>query len=124
MLLWTIIERFTFLRYGSRENPTSRNNDLSSDSYFQEALKLYVNEKRYVFDTKDPDDKRTLDNSEPKKSIQYYYQVRCNITHRGKAVVRDYETVKKSFIELFKITKYILDKTKKECLNIKSQYEK
>ena len=76
-----------------------------------------------LFSTEDPDDKTTLSAQNSKKSLDYYYQVRCNITHRGKAVIRDHDTVENSFNELFNITKYILDKTKYECQIIKNKYE-
>ena len=39
MLLWTIIERFTFFRYSFKGNPSSKNTKLSLDPYFIEALK-------------------------------------------------------------------------------------
>jgi len=123
MLLWTILERFSFLRYSIGGGPTARNKLLSENKYFQEALKEYVKSERIVFSSEDPDNKTTLCADNPKKSIEYYYQVRSNITHRGKAVTRDYDTVKNSFNELFDITKYILDKTKHECEEIKKEYE-
>lgn len=123
MLLWTILERFSFLRYSFGGAPSERNKLLASNEYFIEALKIFTKGNRTVFSTEDPDDKTTLDINNPKKSLDYYYQVRCNITHRGKAVTRDYYTVKHSFEELLEITKYMLQETKKECLAIKSAYE-
>jgi hypothetical protein len=123
MLLWTILERFSFLRYSIGGGPTARNKLLSENKYFQEALKKYVKVDRIVYSTENPDNKTTLCADNPKKSIEYYYQVRSNITHRGKAMMRDYYTVKDSFTELFDITKYILNKTKDECEIIKKEYE-
>jgi len=123
MMLWTILERFSFLRYSIGSGPTARNKLLSENKYFQEALKEHVKSGRIVFSSEDPDKKTTLCADNPKKSIDYYYQVRSNITHRGKAVKRDYDTVKNSFNELFDITKYILDETKNECEKIKKEYE-
>ena len=124
MLLWTILERFTFLRYSLGGTPTVRIKLLAENVYFQKALAEYVTTERYVFSSENPDNKTILSPMNPKKSIEYYYQVRSNITHRGKAVIRDYYTVKDSFNELFKITKYILSETKKECKIIKDEYEK
>lgn len=124
MLLWTIVERFTFLRYSFGQDPGRRNLMLSEDIYFQEALKKYVRSRREVYSAKDPDNRCMLDRDSPRKSINYYYQVRSNITHRGKAVVKDFETVSFSFKELLDITKYILDKTRSECKKIRKYYEK
>jgi hypothetical protein len=119
MLLWTILERFTFLRYSLGGGPSARNKLLADNIYFKEALYEFVNEERIAYSSENPDNKTTLNNSNPKKSLEYYYQVRCNITHRGKAVTRDHHTVEKSFDELFKITRYILEKTKAECDKIR-----
>jgi hypothetical protein len=123
MLLWTILERFTFLRYSFGGGSSARNKLFAEDIYFKEALLLYVKNERSVYSTEDPDDKTTLNPLNPKKSLDYYYQVRCNITHRGKAVTRDHDMVMDSFNELFNITKYVLDKTKNECELIKKEYE-
>lgn len=124
MLLWTILERFSFLRYSFGGGPSARNKLLAENKYYKEALLKFVNNERTVYSSEDPDEKTTLSFQNPKKSLDYYYQVRCNITHRGKAVTRDHETVEKSFNELFEITKFILIETKKECSIIKKEYEK
>ena len=123
MLLWTILERFSFFRYSLGGKPTDRNKLLAENKYLKEALLEYVSSERTVYSSEDPIDKITLSALNPKKSLEYYYQIRCNITHRGKAVTRDHDTVYNSFKELFNITKYILDKTKCECELIKNEYE-
>lgn len=123
MLLWTILERFTFLRYSLGGGSAARNRLLAEDKYFKEALLKFVYRERFVYSTEDPDDKITLNALNPKKSIDYYYQVRCNITHRGKAVTRDHDMVNESLNELLKITKYVLEHTKSECEIIKNKYE-
>lgn len=123
MLLWTILERFSFLRYSLGGTPVERNRFLAENAYFKEALLEFVKNTRYVYSSEDPDSKKTLSADNPKKSLDYYYQVRCNITHRGKAVIRDHDMVKESFNELFNITKYVLKKTKIECDLIKEEYK-
>jgi hypothetical protein len=45
---------------------------------------------------------------EPCFGSPYYYQVRSNITHRGKAVVTDYDTLGKSAKELLPIFRAVL----------------
>lgn len=122
MLLWTILERFSFLRYSLGGGPSARNKLLAEDIYFKEALKEYVKSERTVFSSEDPDRKTILNAKNSKKSLEYYYQVRSNITHRGKGVIKDYDTVKSSFNELYDITKYILEKTKDECDKLKDKY--
>lgn len=122
MLLWTILERFSFLRYSLGGGPSARNKLLAEDIYFKEALKEYVKSERTVFSSEDPDRKTILNAKNSKKSLEYYYQVRSNITHRGKGVIKDYDTIKSSFNELYDITKYILEKTKDECDKLKDKY--
>lgn len=123
MLLWTILERFSFLRYSLGGGAATRNRLLADNQYFKEALSIYFKSERFVFSSEDPEDKTTLSINNPKKSLEYYYQVRCNITHRGKSVYKDHDTVRDSFNELFNITKHILEKTKCECELIKNKYE-
>lgn len=124
MLLWTILERYSFLRYSLGGGPSRRIHLLAENQHFREALVLFVKDSRSVISSDDPDTKITLNISNAKKSIEYYYQVRCNITHRGKGVTKDHDTVEKSFEELFKITKHILSQTKTECELIFKKYEK
>ncbi len=121
LFLWTILERFTFLRYSLGGNPSKRINQLAENVYFAEALQKYVNEKRKVFNTEDLGH-HILERNNPKKSISYYYQIRNNLTHRGKSVNKDFKTIEKSFAELFQITQYILQKTKSECEEIKIKW--
>lgn len=123
MLLWTILERFSFLRYSLGGGAAARNKLLAENEYFKEALLNIVKNERIVFSSENPVKKETLSASDPQQSLDYYYQVRCNITHRGKAVTKDHDMVEKSFNELFNITKNIIDKTKLECQMIKNKYE-
>jgi len=122
MLLWAIIERFTFLRYSFRAGPSEKNKMLAENPYFKEALHKYVTSTRELYSSEDPSEKYQLIKENPKKSIEYYYKVRCNISHRGKTVKRDYDTVNSSFSELFNVTTYILNKTKEECEMVKLKY--
>jgi len=58
-----------------------------------------------------PEEALRLDPTDPTESIKYYYQVRCNLSHRGKAAYNDGETVRKSLRELQCIFKDILSST-------------
>ena len=48
MFLWTIIERFTFLRYSLGGNPNSRVKSLAGNEYFILGLKRYVKRKKNI----------------------------------------------------------------------------
>ena len=57
-----------------------------------------------------PTEKETLDSSDPKKSLNYYYQVRSNLTHRGKSAHNDFKIIKSSLDELYRIFVRVKDK--------------
>lgn len=121
MFLWTIIERFTFLRYSLGGNPNSRVKSLAGNEYFILGLKRYVKKERKIYDT------RTLDNSnliidEPIKAIDYYWQVRNNLTHRGKGIRRDYRILIDCYKELLNITEFVIKNTMEECQKNKEKY--
>ena len=53
MFLWTIIERFTFLRYSLGANANKRVHLLEKNEYFISGLKKYVTNERKIFNTQD-----------------------------------------------------------------------
>ena len=121
MFLWTIIERFTFLRYSLGGNPNSRVKSLADNEYFIIGLKKYVNKERKIFDTQTLRH-YTLNADEPKKAIDYYYQVRNNLTHRGKGISKDYYILIDCYKELFNIIQFVIENTKDECRKNKEKY--
>lgn len=121
MFLWTIIERFTFLRYSLGGNPSYRVNLLADNEHFIKGLKKYVNKERKIFDTQTLQH-CTLDADKPKKAIAYYYQVRNNLTHRGKGISKDYYILIDCYKELFNIIQFVIENTKDECRKNKEKY--
>ncbi len=106
-LLWTAIERYASLKYHLGKQVTHKVYQIANEESFANALKKVVSDKREVFDTVKLN-KVTLDPNNPKKSLEYYYQVRSNSIHRGKTVVKDFDTVKKSLEELLEIFRIML----------------
>ena len=104
MLLWTVLERYTTLRYELNQTPMGRIYQLENDSNFCKALKEVVERKRTVFRSDNPRTKVILDPNKPKSAINYYYLVRSNIVHRGKAIYDDYDILFSSINELLTIT--------------------
>jgi len=76
---------------------------IADDPHFGQLLKRRVNRKHRVQRADRPQDHYELNPDDPKKSLNYYYQIRSNITHRGKAVVRDHQIVRESLKELLEI---------------------
>lgn len=108
LLLWSAIERYVSLRYHLGDKVMEKVNALAGEAAFAEALQHLVTEKRSVFRADQPDKKAKLDPADPRKSLEYYYQVRSNLAHRGKAVVQDYDLMKMSLEELLNIFKSVL----------------
>ena len=106
LLLWTIIERYVTLRYHLGGNDVMfKIHELENDEIFCNELKKIDGEKRHIFRSDEPRTKVTLDFNNPKKAIDYYYQIRSNIVHRGKAAFDDYRKLYNSTIELLSIMK-------------------
>ncbi len=122
LLLWIVIERFTTLRYGFK-NPNNRISALGSDDFWQSAVTKYVKRKHIIYSTESPSTKAEINLEKQLKSVAYYYQIRSNLTHRGKGVGQDFKTLKISLDELLKIMRFVIYKTKKKCISIRREYE-
>ena len=100
MLLWTSIERYTTLRYGLGEDVMAKIRQLATDEFFKSKLREVVSRRDKLFPTNDPSSPKKLNRDNVKGSLDYYYQVRCNITHRGKAAFDDFDRLRYSLSEL------------------------
>jgi hypothetical protein len=108
LLLWSAIERYVSLRYHFGDCVTKKVNRLAREESFIRGLRDYVTNNREVYRADRPEKKEVLDRENPEKALDYYYQVRSNITHRGKGVERDHERVLKSLRELLSIFRSVL----------------
>jgi len=107
-LLWSAIERYAGLRYHLGNKVNKKVFRIAEEKCFTDSLKRNVKSVREVFSATDLE-KYTLDPNDSGKSIKYYYQVRSNVVHRGKAVTRDFDTVKLSLKELLAIFRDLLN---------------
>ncbi len=109
-LLWTALERYAGLRYHFGENAMLKVGNIANEEIFSTGLRKYVDKRnRTIYRTDDPGEKYILSVDNPKKALHYYYAVRSNAIHRGKAVHRDYETLYLSLKELLAIFKDLLN---------------
>lgn len=108
LLLWSSIERYVSLRYHLGDKVTETVGQLAHESPFAESLRRHVKGSREIYRADRPGEKEVLDPKSPDKAVRYYYQVRSNITHRGKGVVRDYDLLKNSLAELLPIFREVL----------------
>jgi hypothetical protein len=107
-LLWICLERYAGLRYHFGEEVSKKLRYIADEDGFIGALKKYVKRTGEVHSATDPRKRSKLDPDDSRKSIDYYYQVRCNSIHRGKAVVKDFDILRESAEELLNIFKDML----------------
>jgi hypothetical protein len=111
LFLWTVIERYAALAYGPNLAPGKKAGKLGEDLLFAELLGAIVRREDTLFDTQDPRNPYHLNATNPTKSAKYYFQVRNNLTHRGKGAYQDAERVRQSLQELLTIVRQMIDRT-------------
>jgi hypothetical protein len=107
LLLWAGIERYTVFAFGPRLEPMARVEKLGDLATFQAAVRSRVTRRSVVTDSRTLKSYR-LDRDAPAEAALYYYQVRSNLSHRGKGAWNDGELVRESLRELLSVFKKIL----------------
>jgi hypothetical protein len=113
LLLWSAIERYASLRYRLGSDAWQKIKRIAQEDIFKKLLhenvEMDVEQYRQVQRADDPTEDYKLNPNKPKESLLYYYQVRNNISHRGKgAKIKDHPIVEKSLHELLNIFEGIL----------------
>lgn len=112
LLLWSAIERYTSLRYHLRGQATSKIMKLAEEPAFSKELLNQVKEDRKVHRTDAPESKEYLRATDPIRSLGYYYQIRSNLVHRGKAMPSDHQIILQSSKELLAIFRVVLQEAR------------
>ena len=121
LFLWTIIERLAYL-LSQGGSITANLNQLETSKHYQEHfIKTEIKEKK-VISTERADKKEALKPNKPKNSLNFYYQVRCNLTHRGKGAKKDLDIISESFDELLKIITGVITDINKECILLENKW--
>ena len=102
MLLWVSIERYASMKYHLGADVHSKIKQIAQDETFVKSLKRHVNRTDNITGAHDLE-KYKLNARNPKKSIEYYYQIRSNSVHRGKMVYDDHKIIQKALKELLAI---------------------
>jgi hypothetical protein len=111
LLLWTVLERYTALAYGPQLRPYERLERLARSGPYGRAFGRVSGRVHALFDTRNPGKSKVLNPADAASSLDYYYLVRCNLSHRGKGAFKDGEAVRLSLQELLVITEGLLDET-------------
>lgn len=118
LLIWTSVERFASLRYGFRgDSVIAKLHKLANSLEFSNALNDtfcgVTNKKiRKVYSSDSVEKVYKWNPKKPVETIDFYYQVRCNIAHRGKAAISDANLVKDCIKEMTDIFKHLLKYSK------------
>jgi gamma-glutamylcyclotransferase (GGCT)/AIG2-like uncharacterized protein YtfP len=110
LLLWSILERLSALCFGPAHDPTQRIRKLHELPGMKDLVRQNVQRTDKVSDSRNPDTTYKLDGTNAKKCFDYYYQVRSNLSHRGKGVFNEFDKVHGSLKELLAITQQYLSK--------------
>lgn len=114
LLLWSILERLSALCFGPGQDPMQRIKRLHELPGMEDLVRLNVQRTDKVSDSRNPDAAYKLDGTNAKKCFDYYYQVRSNLSHRGKGVFNEFDKVYGSLKELLAITQQYLGKLKEQ----------
>ena len=123
LVLWSIIERLASFRFGTESVPPGRSPttigricQLADVVEFQNAMRKAEPRSQTVFSVRENRPKRTSSSGKvedsvrtTEKNLKAWYQIRSNITHRGKSAPSDNKTVLDATIDLFNTTYHYLD---------------
>ncbi len=96
LALFSILERYTAFAFGPTLDTGERLRLIESDDRAQEAVQLADPPAIKVFDTRDGNGK-SVPGPRP---FDAWYQVRNNLSHRGKAGFQDFELLERSVVGL------------------------
>jgi gamma-glutamylcyclotransferase (GGCT)/AIG2-like uncharacterized protein YtfP len=105
LVLCTILERYTTLVYGAGKNPMERLRLLGQDPDAQAAVYLAKAAAAGAVDSRTARSPRTTTDHAP---FAAWYQVRSNLTHRGKAAIHDYALVARALVGLHDALRFLL----------------
>jgi gamma-glutamylcyclotransferase (GGCT)/AIG2-like uncharacterized protein YtfP len=114
LLLWSILERLSALCFGPGQDPMRRIKRLHELPGMEDLVRLNVQRTDKVSDSRDPDTTYKLYGANAKKCFYYYYQVRSNLSLRGKGVFNEFDKVHNSLKELLAITQQYIGKLKEQ----------
>ena len=124
LVLWSIVERLAAFRFGAEYVPSGMGRNTTAKIYalaevpeFRAAVAKAMIKPLSVYSVREnrpkktrKDEKYTDDaKSDPVSVLKTWYQVRSNITHRGKSAKSDNAMVLTATIDLFNVTYHYLE---------------
>lgn len=124
LVLWSIVERLAAFRFGAEYVPSGKGKNTTAKIYalaevseFRAAVDKAMIKPLSVYSVRENRSKKTrkdenyVDNAkiDPASVLKTWYQVRSNITHRGKSAKSDNAMVLTATIDLFNVTYHYLE---------------
>lgn len=98
LLLWTVYERLTTLRYGPLLGPMARLRRLENDDAFREAFsEAGAKIGDFVYNSQNL--KKVTMRADGSNALDCWYQVRSNLSHRGKGGSSDSQILSEAFVQ-------------------------
>ena len=110
MLLWSAIDRYTSLKYNKKFQKWNRER-FAEEKTFKEGIKKYTDKRHSPVFSTDDLEIHEFNVDDPLNTLYYYYTFRCNVVHRGKTMIGDYDMLKTATEELLEIFKEVLENT-------------
>jgi len=107
LLLWSVVERYTALRYGPGLGPAERIRLLGAEPVFRTAVIEVGAVGSEVYDARDPAHKVVI-RADGSCAGDYFYQIRSNLSHRGKSAFRDGQLVFNALVQLHDAMRILL----------------
>lgn len=114
MLLWSAIDRYCSLKYGAYLDQWELRSKLANDEVFRNSFQKCWDQKKIKTKRRNVYSTLLLKrkfNKNPWFAINYYYTIRCNVVHRGKAKRIEEDLLRESLIELLDIFEGVINYT-------------
>lgn len=108
LLLWTVMERYTALRFGAGLKPNAAKLErLTADPMFRRAVASIGVSPDEVYDSRNPETRYRIE-ADGSGAIDYWYAMRSNLSHRGKGTFHEAERVLKAANDLHRLLRELL----------------
>ena len=110
LLLCSSVERFAALRFCIGENPSKNMAALGKDQiYINRFKESNLEQEIVVHRAGNPKRKTLISKDHPEDSLEGFYQMRCNIVHRGKGNPHDFNRLKSALFALSWIFRRVVE---------------
>lgn len=111
ILLWSAIERYSKLKYDVSNKESDYLYALANDNIYRDAFQIVDPENMDSIHAANNAREYIFDKSNPNYIVNYYYTLRCNVTHRGKELRNNTSPLRRSLKDLVEIFELMIKMT-------------